>query len=225
MANKISVKIVLLILFLITQIIGIAVLNEYNKPIIDINQINATGDNATRQLPFNLEESNDTTIWDLLLSILLAFILFFTLMRYKLKYIIKSWFFIIIVLAITVSLNAFLDGGSTIAQIVALTMAIPLTILKLIRPSVIIHNGTELLIYPGIAAIISTLMNPLGIIVVLILIAIYDAWAVWKSGIMQKMAKYQMEEVKIFGGFLIPLLDKKTKLMVEKLKQNILRQN
>ena len=44
-------------------------------------------------------------------------------------------------------------------------------------------------------------------------------WAVWKSGIMQKMAKFQMEELKLFGGFLIPSLSKKTKIQIARIKQ------
>jgi len=43
-------------------------------------------------------------------------------------------------------------------------------------------------------------------------------WAVWKSGIMQKMAKFQMEELKIFGGFLIPSASAKVKAQMKKIK-------
>ena len=45
-------------------------------------------------------------------------------------------------------------------------------------------------------------------------------WAVWKSGIMQKMAKFQMEEIKIFGGFLIPTISDKVKQKIKKLKKS-----
>ncbi len=41
-------------------------------------------------------------------------------------------------------------------------------------------------------------------------------WAVWKAGFMQKMAKFQINELKFFAGFFIPYADKKTR---EKLKQ------
>jgi hypothetical protein len=37
-------------------------------------------------------------------------------------------------------------------------------------------------------------------------------WAVWKSGVMQKMAKYQISELKIFSGFFIPYLSSKTRM-------------
>ena len=44
-------------------------------------------------------------------------------------------------------------------------------------------------------------------------------WAVWRVGLMQKMAKYQMEEVKVFGGFLIPSLSTKVKKQIQNIKQ------
>jgi len=43
-------------------------------------------------------------------------------------------------------------------------------------------------------------------------------WAVWKSGIMQKMAKFQMEELKVFGGFLIPSVPKSVRKQIKNIK-------
>jgi presenilin-like A22 family membrane protease len=39
-------------------------------------------------------------------------------------------------------------------------------------------------------------------------------WAVWHSGIMQKMAKYQIKTLRIFSGFFIPYLGKKERDLV-----------
>jgi presenilin-like A22 family membrane protease len=76
-----------------------------------------------------------------------------------------------------------------------------------------------LFIYPGIAAVFVSLLTPFSIIILLVLISIYDMWAVWKVGIMQKMAKFQMEELKLFGGLLIPSVSKKAKLEIKNIKQ------
>lgn len=48
-------------------------------------------------------------------------------------------------------------------------------------------------------------------------------WAVWKSGIMQKMAKYQMDNLKIFQGFFIPYISKKVRLKIKKMKKSELK--
>ncbi|MAG39442.1 hypothetical protein CMI41_00535 [Candidatus Pacearchaeota archaeon] len=219
MKHKLSITLALLGLFLLAQLIGILVLNAYNQPIsTSLNQTNQSQE-GIKQLPFDLDETEESNIPSLMLSIILAFLLFFFLMKYDMRFIIKAWFYLVIVLALSVSLNAFIGNTIIESSILALIIAIPLATLKIFRPSVLIHNGTELLIYPGIAAIIAPIINVLGMIILLILIALYDAWAVWHSGIMQKMAKYQMEEVKIFGGFLIPHIDRKTKEKLKKLKQ------
>ncbi|MEI6850045.1 MAG: hypothetical protein WCK29_03325, partial [archaeon] len=42
--------------------------------------------------------------------------------------------------------------------------------------------------------------------------------AVWHSGVMQKMAKYQIKTLKIFSGFFIPYLGKKERDMVNQAK-------
>jgi presenilin-like A22 family membrane protease len=52
-----------------------------------------------------------------------------------------------------------------------------------------------------------------------VLISVYDMWAVWSSGIMQKMAKYQINELKIFSGFFIPYISKKQKEKIIKIKK------
>jgi presenilin-like A22 family membrane protease len=69
------------------------------------------------------------------------------------------------------------------------------------------------------------MLNLPVIIIILILISIYDVWAVWHSGIMQKMAQYQMNEVGIFGGLIIPYasnaIKNKIKFLKEKYKNDI----
>jgi presenilin-like A22 family membrane protease len=82
-----------------------------------------------------------------------------------------------------------------------LVIALPLAFTKIYGRNFLVHNLTELFIYPGIAAVFVPILNIWTIIVLLILISIYDMWAVWHSGIMQKMAKYQINQLKIFSGF------------------------
>jgi len=76
-----------------------------------------------------------------------------------------------------------------------------------------------LLIYPGIASVFVPILNIYTIIVLLILISVYDMWAVWHSGIMQKMARYQIDKLKIFSGFFVPYAGKKTKQKIKLLRE------
>ena len=48
-------------------------------------------------------------------------------------------------------------------------------------------------------------------------------WAVWHSGIMQKMAKYQIDKLKIFSGFFVPYISSKVRLKLKKMKKSDLK--
>ena len=48
-------------------------------------------------------------------------------------------------------------------------------------------------------------------------------WAVWRSGVMQKMANYQISELKIFSGFFIPYVSKKVRMEIKKTPKSELK--
>ena len=75
--------------------------------------------------------------------------------------------------------------------------------MKIFKPNFWIQNLTELFIYGGLAAIFVPFFNIWSVSILLILIALYDAYAVWKSKHMITLAKSQME-AKVFSGLLIP---------------------
>ncbi|MFH0808567.1 MAG: presenilin family intramembrane aspartyl protease [archaeon] len=221
MKHEISITLILLTMFLATQFIGLFVVNAYS-PTSTINPETGEIILTNGNLPFGLETSEDEptpSFLSIIFSFALAFALIFILMKYKWKMVIRIWFFLVITLALAISFNAILKYTTlTNIGIIAAAIAIPLAFLKIFKPNTYIHNATEILIYPGIAAVFVPILTPMSIIGLLILISLYDAWAVWKSGIMQKMAKFQMEEIKIFGGFLIPSMSKKVKKQIENIK-------
>ena len=222
MKHKLTITIILLSMFIVTQFIGLFVINAYTPIKITDPTTGETTISPINNLPFGLQtpEDEQPEFYNLIIAFAIAFAIIFILMKYKWKIIIRLWFFFVVILALALSLNAFLKFTPIInASIVALIIAIPLSFLKIFKPNPIIHNTTELLIYPGIAAVFVPILNWKTIIILLIIISIYDMWAVWKSGIMQKMAKFQMEELQIFGGFLIPSLSEKIRNQIKKIKQ------
>jgi presenilin-like A22 family membrane protease len=124
----------------------------------------------------------------------------------------------VVALALGISLNAFIKDSFSNAGLLVLLFSVPLAYLKVYRPSFVIHNLTELFIYPGIAAVFVPIFNVWTVLVLLVIISIYDMWAVWHSGIMQKMAKFQMKEIKVFSGFFIPYMTKQLKEKLRKLR-------
>jgi len=208
MKHKLSIILTILIIFLLTQFIGLAVINSYtNTP-----------------LPYGMQPSADINNSQGFISIIISFAiaigLIFLLMKYKWKAVIRIWFFIVITLALSISINALLKNYFSFSTILASLIALPLAYLKLFKPNVISHNLTEILIYPGLSVVFIPILGIWSIIILLILISIYDMWMVWKTGLMQKMAKFQMNELKIFGGLLIPYMSKRVKQQIANLKKS-----
>ena len=205
-----KITIIILLMFLITQFLGLWIINYYNQP-----------DNA---LPFGMEvqETEDyNTVIDII-SLVVAFAiaigLFFLLRKKRAKHVIRLWFFIVVLISLGIFFTALFNFPLGLAYI-GLLIAIPIAFFKIFRRNLIVHNLSELMIYPAIAAVFVPFLNVNGAIILLTIISIYDMWAVWKSGIMQKMAKFQMEEVKVFGGFSIPYITKKQRAQLKKLRK------
>ncbi len=202
MKHRATIILILLGMFLVSQFIGLAVVNSY----------------TAKDLPFGLQEDVNASagIENIIFSVAIAIGLIFLLMKYKVKWVMRIWFFVVVMLALSISIYGLTKNYTT--PLITLSIGGVLALAKTFRPTKYIHNITELFIYPGIAAIFVPLLNIYTIIFFLILISVYDIWAVWHSGIMQKMAKFQMEEVGIFGGFLVPSLTKKQKERIKKFK-------
>ncbi len=226
MKHKTSIVFILLGMFLVTQLIGVFVINTYSPTYKTvINQ--KTGEHElvrnSVNLPFGLSASaNEQTpsIYSIILSFAFAFALIFILMKYKWKTVIRLWFFFVVALALGITLTAFLKYTNlTDISYIALSFAAVFSFFKIFKPNFYIHNFTEFLIYPGIAIVFIPILTPSIIISLLIIISIYDMWAVWGSGVMQKMAKFQIDELKIFGGFLVLYASDKVKLQIKNIKQ------
>ncbi len=214
MKHKTSITIILLAMFLVTQFIGLYVVNHYLQEENDLPY--------GMQTPEVQQEKDFYTT--LLPSIIIAFIiavaLLFFLTHFKIEFILKGWFFLVVVLALGLAFNSIFYFIPYTAWVV-LIAAVPLAWIKIYRQNFLLHNLTELFVYPGIGAVFVGIFNLWTIIILLILISIYDAWAVWKSGIMQKMAKYQINKLKVFSGFFVPYASKTTRKKIKLWKKTL----
>jgi len=140
-------------------------------------------------------------------------------MKIKSLWFIRGWFFVVISIAIGLSMNVLASkSGIIYPSIFALAIGAIFAYFKVFRKNIIVHNLTEILIYPGIAAIFVGMLNIWTITLLLVIISVYDMWAVWHTGVMMKIAKYQMNTVGLLGGFMIPYASKKVKAKIELLK-------
>ena len=228
MKHNWKITILLLSMFLATQIIGLYVINHYSP----IEVVNHVEQNTTSpQLPFGLQPQPippQTSFWttyfpSIIFAFIIAISLYFLLTKFRSKFVLRAWFFVVVIIALSVSIISFLPYPLPF-MIMALVVATVLAFFKIYKQNFLIHNLTELFIYPGIAAIFVAILNSptdpnqgiYAIIILLIIISLYDMWAVWHSGVMQKMAKYQINNLKIFGGFFVPYISKRLKLKLKK---------
>ena len=200
-------------MFLLTQFIGLYVVNHY-----------LSEDN---KLPYGMEPpkiTQDKEYFTLFPFIIMAFIIaifiMFMMSKFNWEIILKLWFFVVVIIALGLSFNVFLSKLQY-ASLIAFLIALPLAYIKIYKQNFLLHNLTELLIYPGIASVFVPLLNLYTIIALLILISIYDMWAVWHSGFMQKMAQYQIKKLNVFSGFFVPYASKKVKEKIKNMKMTL----
>lgn len=217
MKHNPKITFVLLAMFIASQLIGIYVVSHY---LSDQNP-----------LPFGMDspkiesQSDYISIFpSIIIAFVFAILIFFFLTKFRVEFVLKLWFFIVVVIALSIFFFSLTRGFDIVLYtipIIATLIALPLAAVKIYGRNFFIHNATELFIYPGIAAVFVPILNVWTIIALLILISIYDAWAVWHSGIMQKMAKYQINKLKIFSGFFVPYFAKGVKHKIENWKKTL----
>jgi presenilin-like A22 family membrane protease len=206
--NK-KVTAILISMFLITQIIGILVVSSYTNGI---------------DLPYGMqppeEVQQETSVISILFAFAIAIALIFFLTKIKAEKFLRAWFFIVTTLALSLTLYVIaFKLNLAYASLIVVIIALPLAYTKIFKRNLLVHNATELLIYPGIAAVFVPILGVLGIIIFLLAISLYDIWAVWKSKFMEKMAKFQINKLKFFTGFFVPYAGKKAKEKIKLIKQ------
>jgi len=234
MKHNVKITLLLLIMFLITQFIGLAVL--YADPFnieLEINGTVQKVDNPSLAWIHPPEAEKPSDFWtsffpSIILAFIIAISLLFLFSKFKLEFILRAWFFLVVAFAVWLTIYAFeilvpWTIDAKIALIIPTIIALPLAFKKIYFNDFITHNFTELLIYPGIACVFIPILNFWTIIVLLIVISLYDMWAVWHSKIMQGMAKYQIQKLRVFSGFFVPYVSKKVKMKLKKLKKSELK--
>ena len=223
MKNPVKITILLLAMFLLAQLIGIYVSSIYQPQITqEYNQTSGNIENKTLyNIPYGFEPPQDvspeSSVASIVIALIIAVLLMLGLMKIRAELFLRVWFFVVVIIGIAIALNAFLISLQYSA-IIAGVIALVLSYLKVFKRNLIVHNITELLIYAGISTLFIPLLNIKTTVILLVIISIYDMYAVWHAGFMQKMAKYQMEKVRVFSGFFIPYISRKDRLKIENAK-------
>jgi len=196
MKHTFKVTLVLIFLFFMSQVVGLLVTNAY----IDYAATSESGVVTFVELPYDIErppvEEGGSFVF-ILAAVLIGTLLVLLLIKFKRTFLWKIWFFLAIVVTLSISFSAFIN------PYLALFLSLVLAGYKIFKPNMFIHNITEVFIYGGLAAIFVPIMNLFAVIMLLILISVYDFIAVFKVKHMVTMAKFQTK-AKVFAGLLIP---------------------
>lgn len=214
MKNTLRIAAIILALFIATQLIGLYVTGFYLSEDAKI-PYGFDQKDEIKQIP-NFQKQIFASF---VISFAIAIVLLLVLMRIKSLWFIKAWFFTVIAIALGITLNILtVKMGLIYPSFFALMLGILLAYAKVFRRNIIVHNLTELLIYPGIAAVFVAVLSFWAAVILLLIISVYDMWAVWHSGIMQKMAKFQITTLGVFGGFFVPYASKKIREKIRLLR-------
>jgi presenilin-like A22 family membrane protease len=186
---------ILIFLFFISQVVGLGIL--YRSMNVEIV-------NGTQQVVYPetiLGPRPEVSGWEsfvwIVTAIAISTIILLIIVKIGIVHLWKIMFFGSIFLSISLALGVLVNA------ILAFSIAFILAIIKVIKPNMITHNISEVLIYSGIAVLLVPLFDVKWIIVLLLAISLYDFYAVFKSKHMVTMAKFQMKS-KLFAGIMIP---------------------
>jgi len=210
MKHSLKIISVLIGIFLLAQFAGLLIVNQY----VDVQKTAETGQTAYKGLPYSIERpemDQSTSFIFILVGVLIGTLLILFIIKIKKMLLWKLWFFIAVSVTLAIAFSAFIN------PILAAIISIVLTIFKVYKPNVIIHNLTEIFIYGGLAAVFVPLMNFIAVLILLILISIYDMIAVWKIKHMITLAEFQTES-KVFAGISIPKKEEKAKITAKPAK-------
>lgn len=208
-----KITVIMILIFLITQLVGLNIISQY----IDIEQTSETGKTVTKYQDIDAIigrpeiENESFSFIPIVVAVLVGTFLILLIAKYKLFKVWNVWFFLAILIGLAYAFHPYIAkllrsvslGAPRTTIGVTLIVAGVLAYLKTKKKNVLIHNITEIFIYGGIAALFINIINITAAIILLLLISVYDAYAVWKSKHMIKLAEFQAE-TKLFAGLFIP---------------------
>lgn len=211
MKHPFTPTVLLVLLFVMAQITGLIIIGEY----IDIQQTHETGKTVTNTSMFDLsgmqvpEVEDESLSWIvILISVMIGTAIVLLIIKFKKKRLWQIWYLLAVFIALRMALSPLMlriIGETNTQYVISATLALSifLALLKVFKPNIYIHNLTEIFIYGGIAALLVPVINMFSAVVLLILISIYDIYAVWKSKHMVTMAQFQ-EVSQVFAGLSVP---------------------
>lgn len=203
--HRVDILLLIVALFLLAQYVGLFIVNSY----IDYDTSRTTGTFTAANLPSiggePIERPQIEASWSPLLiltGVLVGTVLVFVIMWLRKPLVWRLWFFLASVLCLYVAAFAVTKSWQH-SEWIAFGFAMVLSLWKFWKPNVIVQNVAEVLTYGGIAAVFFSITSVPAMVVLLFLVSLYDAYAVWKSKHMVAMAQFQTK-AGVFAGLMLP---------------------
>lgn len=209
MKHNIKVTVLFMLIFLLSQFVGLYLINLSAIPVVQQNGTTSInyGITAVGERP---QSTGTETLIYLILGVLLGTLLLLFLAKRKKTGVWKAWFMFASTIAISVSLGVLIKPEY---YWVAWIVAAGLSYWKIFYTNIYIHNFTEVLMYAGIAVMLVPILDVGTMFLILAIFSVYDMYAVWKSKHMVKMAQFTAE-ANVFPGISIPYRAEKGKATI-----------
>ncbi len=212
MKHSFSVTLLLVAIFFCAQLLGLVIVDQY----IDVPASAQQGEPIIEQAAYEkvgvtpppVEEKSYSFIY-ILGAVLLGTVLILLIIKFQQVKLWKLWFFLSVILTLLMAFSPFIDKFFTLFSwqrytfVVTIVLSLVLAYFKVYKPTIVIHNITELFVYGGLATILVPILNVFSAVILLLLISLYDMYAVWKSKHMVTMADFQKQSM-LFAGLFIP---------------------
>lgn len=191
--HNLKINLILVLFFLLSQLFGVFLIGYDMERSIDPITKKTVINFSETSIGERPEIEGYGTVIFLGVGILIGTLLILFLATIKKPIIWKVWYFIAIWMTITITTGVFFKHWSIFF------VSFLIALLKVFKQNFYIHNITEIFVYSGIAFMLVPLFDLMWVFVMLILISIYDAIAVWQSKHMIKLAMFQKDS-KVFAG-------------------------
>ncbi len=199
MKHSLQVTLIIIALFVVTQLVGLVTVSQHIQ--LDTNEageVIISHPETVLGEPMELEEEQKSlSFLYIVAGVFIGTLLLLLFIKFNVKSVWKYWFLLAVIMTLAVFFGVYLDF--TVAFLLALILAW----WKIFRPNPYIHNLTEIFVYTGITLIFLPILNLKSVIILLVLISLYDMYAVWQSKHMIKLAKFQTKS-QVFAGLFIP---------------------
>jgi len=167
MKHTLSVTVIIVLIFLLSQVIGLYALNA-NTVVTQTPEGGIVVEHEETAIGERPDIQGPVTFIYIVIAILIGTGLLLLLIRLKKIRIWKALYFFAVWMTCSITIGVFTYN------ILALFLCFLLALFKVYKPNVWIHNLTELFIYAGIAIIFVPLLDIVWVAILLLAISAYD---------------------------------------------------